>query len=308
MTNSSIQFIPGKEVDTDKWDRCIQEDPNGLIYNTSWYLDTLGAEWDALVKGDYEAVMPLSHRTKYGQSYIFRPFGVQQQGLSGKDSDNPALLEQFIGHIPSHFKYIELYTNASNSVEEVPSSWSVEENVNLILDLNRSYESLYESFSSQTKRNIKKSARQNFKVFEHDPPEVLIRMFRANQGKRYSVSESFYITMLHLMHVLIHKRRGFVWTVQDERNSTVAGMFVMEYKGRSTLLFSATDEFGRETSAMSFAINEFLTLRAENGGMFDFEGSNTPGLKQFYSGFGAVQKNYHLLKINRLPIPLRWFK
>ncbi len=304
----SIRYVKAKDLDVDKWDQCINDDPHGLIYNLSWYLDTLSVEWDALIKDDYKTVMPLVHRTKYKQTYIFRPFGVQQQGLSGLEADKPDVLQDFLDAIPPEFKYIEFYTNSSNDISLVGKTWKVEENVNLILDLNRSYENLFESFSSQTKRNIKKSKKHKFQAFEHDPPEVLMRLFKANQGKKYPVDDSFYTTVLHLMHVLIHKRRGMVWTLHDERNSPIAGIFVMEYKGRCTLLFSAMDDYGRETGAMTHLINEYLTMRAENARIFDFEGSNVPGLKKFYAGFGAAEKNYHLLKLNRLPIPFRWFK
>ncbi|NVK27847.1 MAG: hypothetical protein HWE14_07375 [Flavobacteriia bacterium] len=305
---SSIRFIPAKEVDTDKWDACIKADPEGLIYNTSWYLDTIGVDWDALVLGDYEAVMPLCRRVKYKQHYVFRPFGVQQQGVTGKDADRPELLMDFLSALPSELKYIEFYTNGRNDVSCVSNDWKRKENVNLILRVGSSYENLYSNFSSNTKRNIKKASKLNFKIFEHDPPEVLLRLFKNNQGKKYPVDDAFYPAMRHLMHVLIHKRIGQVWTIQDERNTTVAGIFVMIYQGRATLLFSAMDEYGRDNQAMSHLINEYLLLSSGHIDMFDFEGSNEPGLQRFYGGFGAVQRNYFLLKKNDLPIPFRWFK
>ncbi|KAB2808060.1 hypothetical protein [Phaeocystidibacter luteus] len=305
---SEIRFVPAAELDTDKWDACIKADPEGLIYNTSWYLDTLGVDWDALVLGDYETVMPLSRREKFRQHYVFRPFGIQQQGITGKDADRPEVLNRFLEAIPAELKYIEFYTNARNDISKVPSAWQTKENVNLILRVAGSYENLYSNFSSNTKRNIKKAAKQNWNIFEHDPPEVLLRLFKDNQGKKYPVDDAFYPAMRHLMHVLIHKRIGQVWTLQDERNSTVAGIFVMTYQGRATLLFSAMDDFGRENQAMFHLINEYLLLACGHIDVFDFEGSNEPGLQRFYGGFGAVERNYALLKKNNLPIPFRWFK
>lgn len=305
---SEIRFIPGDQIDTDKWDRCINTDPEGLIYSTSWYLDILGVDWDGLVKGDYETVMPLIRRTKFTFQYMFRPFGVQQLGITGVDADSPQLLRKFLEALPPAYRFVEFYTNARNHPTQLPKRWKVTENVNLVLNLNESYEKIYSSFSKNTKRNVKKCKKRGYSVFEHDPPEVLIRMFQANQGLKYNVSDEFYTTLLHIMHVLIHKRIGQVWTIHDETNTAIAGIFVMHFQNRATLLFSAQDDHGRDTGAMSFLINEYLIMASENMALFDFEGSNVPGLQKFYAGFGAVERNYHCVKINRLPIPLRWMK
>lgn len=301
-----IRFIPASELDTDRWDNCIHTANNGLIYSTSQYLDTTGEDWDALVLDDYAAVMPLVHRKKYGFSYLFRPTGIQQLGITGEGADDAELVRAFLEAVPSTFKLMDVFTNFANTVDELDKSWKSTEQVNLILDLEGSYESIYKRFSSNTKRNLKKAQKHNLSIFEYDSPEVLMRLFRETQGSKYSVSSDFYTKMTHLMHVLIHKKLGRVWTMHDEHNSAVAGVFIMEYKGRATLLFTATSAYGMETHAMTQLINEFLLFRSGHIEVFDFEGSNVPGIHRFYSGFGAREDNYYHLRKNALPIPLRW--
>ena len=73
-----IQYLSHDEIDKPKWDRCIDEAPNGLIYSYSFYLDHMAKHWDGLVlsKGphsdnDYEAVMPLTWNKKYGLHYLY---------------------------------------------------------------------------------------------------------------------------------------------------------------------------------------------------------------------------------------------
>ncbi|GGH65267.1 hypothetical protein [Phaeocystidibacter marisrubri] len=301
-----IRYVKAADLDTDKWDACVHRAENGLVYSTSWYLDILGEDWDALVLNDYEAVMPLVYRSKYSVPYIFRPTGVQQLGLTGEKADDPDRFKAFLEAIPSKYKLMDVFTNSSNAVEELDSSWKKSEQVNLLLELEDTYEGIYRRFSSQTKRNLKKAQKQNFKIFEYDPPEVLIRLFKENQANKYSVSDDFYQKMTHLMHVLIHKKAGRVWTIHDEHNSATAGAFIMEYKGRATLLFTATDEFGRDTHALTYLINEYLVYQSGHLKCFDFEGSNVPGIRKFYAGFGAREDNYyHLRKVN-LPLPFRW--
>lgn len=305
---SDVRYISANDLDVDKWDACVHSDPEPLMYNLSWYLDTLGDDWDGLVKGDYEAVMPVVYGKKFGQSYVYRPFGVQQQGVSGNGADNPRTIAAFVAELTKRFKYCEVYLNHTNPVDTIEKPWKVEEKVNLVLPISGSYENLYENFSKNTKRNIKKAKKNKFVIFEHDPPEVLLRIFKENQGERYKIDEDFFRVILHLMHVLLHKRRAVLWTLHDERNSPVAGIFVVEYKGRATLLFSAMDDYGKEHGAMAHLINEYLVMASGHVSLFDFEGSNELGLERFYKGFGAVHRNYSFLKYNRLPLPFRWLK
>jgi hypothetical protein len=79
-----INYIKHKDVDTEKWDRCIEQSVNGIIYAFSWYLDIVCDEWDALVDDDYESVFPLVKRKKFGINYIYPPFFTQQLGLFSK--------------------------------------------------------------------------------------------------------------------------------------------------------------------------------------------------------------------------------
>ncbi|WP_315816464.1 hypothetical protein [Paraflavitalea speifideaquila] len=56
-----------------KWDRCIADAPNGLIYGYSFYLDKMADNWDGLVLNNYEAVMPLPWKKKWGIYYLAHP-------------------------------------------------------------------------------------------------------------------------------------------------------------------------------------------------------------------------------------------
>jgi len=64
--NGAIQYLTNHEIDKVKWDECINSASNGLIYAYSFYLDHMSKHWDALVLGDYNAVMPLTWNKKYG--------------------------------------------------------------------------------------------------------------------------------------------------------------------------------------------------------------------------------------------------
>jgi hypothetical protein len=62
----NIQYLSHHEIDKTKWDQCISEAENGLIYGYSFILITWQLIGMGLVLNDYEAVMPLTWNKKYG--------------------------------------------------------------------------------------------------------------------------------------------------------------------------------------------------------------------------------------------------
>ena len=68
-----IRYLTNEQIDKIKWDACIDTASNGLVYAYSFYLDSMAKNWDALVLGDYEAVMPLTWNKKYGFYYLYQP-------------------------------------------------------------------------------------------------------------------------------------------------------------------------------------------------------------------------------------------
>ena len=87
-TNYPIRYVPRHEIDTARWDACINRAANPLIYGFHFYLDHMAAgRWDALILGDYEAVMPLTWRRKYGIRYLYQPPYTQQTGIFSARKD-----------------------------------------------------------------------------------------------------------------------------------------------------------------------------------------------------------------------------
>ena len=54
-----LTFVPFEEIDKRKWNGTVYSAPNGNISGYYWFLKSVLKEWDALVEGDYQSVMPL---------------------------------------------------------------------------------------------------------------------------------------------------------------------------------------------------------------------------------------------------------
>ncbi len=69
-----IKYVSHEVIDREKWDKCIDNSTNGLVYAYSWYLDLICDEWNALIENDYESVFPLPFRKKGFIQYTYQPF------------------------------------------------------------------------------------------------------------------------------------------------------------------------------------------------------------------------------------------
>ena len=91
-----IRYVKRKDIDAQKWDECISNSPNGIIYAYVFYLDCMADQWDALVYNDYEAIMPLTWRKKYGVAYLYQPFFTQQSGIFSQQPVTASIIAAFL--------------------------------------------------------------------------------------------------------------------------------------------------------------------------------------------------------------------
>src|SRR3972149_10763281 len=101
-----IHYLKHNEIDKQKWDNCIDTCVNNIIYAYSWYLDIVCPDWNALVKNDYEYIMPLTAGKKYGIEYLYPPYFAQQLGVFSKEKISQEFVEEFLNSIPSDYKFM----------------------------------------------------------------------------------------------------------------------------------------------------------------------------------------------------------
>lgn len=294
-----IRYIINSEIDTDKWDDCIRQAFNGNVYAYSWYLDIVHEDWDALVEGDYEQVMPLPVSKKFGISYIFQPFFVQQLGVFSKSILTPDIVQNFVENIPAEFKLVDINLNSFNTLDS--KLFDLTSNKNHVLDLINKYETLSRKYSTNTQRNLKKSLKSNLSLVKGIKPESLIELFKDNKGKAISNwNEAEYQRLHRLMYMAIYKGKGLVYGVFSEQNQLVAGAFFLKSQFRLIFLFSATNRQAKETAAMTFLIDTVIKEFSPSKMILDFEGSNDKNLARFYKGFGAKEVEYLRFRRNKL--------
>ena len=304
-----IKYVKHEFIDKNKWDKSINSSVNAYIYADSSLLDILtDNSWDALIKDDYEILMPLPYSKKFDFKYIHQPLFIQQLGIFWKNTASNSVLEEFIDAIPNEFKFISLNLNKF-LLGKISTKFLSSINDNFELEISGNYKIIYESYSSNLKRNLKKAEANNLNEIQYVKPEELIKMFRENKGKEIKKLKSKdYNRLQKLIYMLIHKGKAEVKGVIDEHNNIVATALFVSGNGRSIFLFSGNTKEGKKLGAMPYLIDNQIKKLQNQNYILDFEGSNDVNLARFYKSFGAKKFHYESIEINRFKFPLKQIK
>ncbi|MEO6546351.1 MAG: GNAT family N-acetyltransferase [Ferruginibacter sp.] len=300
-----IQYLPYQQVDKKKWDGCIDRAGNGLVYAYSFYLDNMAHCWDALVLNDYEIVMPLTWKKKYGIMYLYQPFCTAALGLFGNDI-NGEMVKEFLKVIPAKFKYWDIYLNYENVYSL--NAFKLYKRTNYILPLNAPYEKLFAAFSTNLKRNIKKAAKLECCVSYDINVQDVVTLAK-KQGKDYSnAGEKDYRHLQTLYQHLHAQGKATCYGVYSASGELLASCVWFFSHRRAYYILAGNHPAGKTAGASHALINQFIKDNAGEDILLDFEGSDVPTLASFYRSFGASVEIYGGLKLNKLPGVLKLFK
>lgn len=299
MSNLSLQYYKRSQIDTAQWDRCIDRAPNGLIYAYSFYLDHMADDWDALVMGNYEVVMPLPKRKKWGVQYVYQPAFMASLGVFGPGL-TAHLVQQFIQAVPAAVKLIDSRLNHGNIFSADTAGFTILHN-NFVLPLQPAYEELYNSYRDNIKRNIKRARQLNNRYAVDIPVGEVIRLSREQLAQGSQLTEADYKNFGLLYDYLHAKRQALACGVYTPANELVASCVYFFSHNRAYYILVGNHPNGRTQGASHFLIDRFISDHAGTSLLLDFEGSDIRNLAFFYSSFGATLEVYPALYINRMP-------
>jgi hypothetical protein len=290
------------EIDIFKWDACISRADNGLIYGYSIYLDSMTTHWDAMVMGDYEAVMPLPWRRKYFVSYLYQPFAVAQLGVFG-NAVSADMVTAFFRAVPGKFRYWDLPLNHQNlfAVTDYP----LYQRANYVLPLNKSYEALNKGYRENIRRNIKKSREYGCTLVKEISIDAVLQLTRFQPVALHEDDLAAFKTLFHRL-----QQQGMAKTygMQGKNGDLLASAVFFFSHNRAYYILVGNHPNGRTLGASHALIDGFIQDHASQNLLLDFEGSDVRNLAFFYSSFGAREENYAAIRLNRLPWWARWMK
>ncbi len=266
----------------------------------------MAGQWDALVLDDYEAVMPLTWRKKWGIKYLYQPAFTQQLGIFFSGDYEEKLLRLFLAEVLVHFKFVEINLNYSN---EVSGTTGITKRTNFILPLNRKYEDLQQDYPGFTIKHLKRAGKANLKYeFTADYLAVL-KLYKKLYAER----------LPHLTHDDYYNFSAVCKKLSDENNLVVrrvlnaagellaAGVFLLD-KNRLYNMSSCITREGKKLQANYFLFDQLIREFSNSKFLLDFEGSDIQGIADFYNHFIPQNQPYPSWRINNLSPIAKLFK
>jgi hypothetical protein len=261
--------------------------------------------WDALVEDDYAAVMPLCRRRKYGFDYLYQPSFTASLGVFGNHPDAP-MLKRFLDHIPARYRLWDIYLNHENCA--IPAGYSFQLRRNYVLPLGAAYVELETCYREHTTRNIRKALRGGYRVSSGTAVSEVIKLYKAQSRPGRKIPETDLNNFLSLCARLA--ARGMLQSrgVVHPTGRLVSAAIFFIGLGRAIYIMAANSAEGLQAGTSHLLLDDFIRENSGKDLLLDFEGSDAPGVAFFYSSFGAQEEKYPALRVNRLPLLLRWLK
>jgi hypothetical protein len=110
------------------------------------------------------------------------------------------------------------------------------------------------------------------------------------------------------MDFCIRNKKGRILAVPASKKRILYGLFIVEVKGRKTMLFVVNTEESRKKRLGYHMVNELIRESAGTRTILDFAGSSIPSIAAFMESFGSKNIPFYRHYRNMLPWPVRWFK
>lgn len=289
----TLHIFAAHVINQQQWDACVSKHSNGLIYAQYDYLDRICDHWSGLVIGDYEAVIPLPWRRKYGFRYYYIPPFIQQLGFIGDTSLLKSIQEELIRKIRSYAWYGDLHFNYSNHL--LASELHCKNRTNYIIDLNRNYGEIYKDYQPDLKHILDKTSGTTLQYSKENVLTDTIRHYQQQYAERMPhLSLEDFARLNELCKFYMDRDQCILRSARSEEGLILSDTLLLKDNKRLYHLLNTTFPDGRKVNSNHWLLDQLLKEFSGQDLLFDFEGSDLPGVKTFYKKFGGhVQPYFH---------------
>jgi len=305
---SDIRYLERDEIDIFKWDNCIRNAPNGLIYARSFYLDAMSENWSALVAGDYQYVMPLTWNKKAGFKYLYQPYFTKSLGVFG-NSRHSFEISSFLNAIPDMYRYWDIDLNENNFVSSDIRNLRQRARRNYLLSLAKDYAHISQQYKRLANRMTKKAIEGQVQIVRSESPALIIQLYRRDYANRHRrIRGSIYEKLTVCSTNAFENNLAETYLAKSPSGETLAYYMILKDEHFIYSLLGGSTKEGKLRGAFYLLTDAIIRDHAGTNKIFRFEGSDIPGVSFFDNLFGPERISYQHLVMNRLPFLIRFFK
>lgn len=287
----NIQIVTRNRLQTEKYDACIASAVHPMPYAFSAHLDVVASRWKVVVLGDYELVMPIAYNRKLlGIPQVYHPFYAQQLGVFGRHQRDVVLVKAMLNALSKFYVRVNMQMNFANPMPKM-QGWNFRQRTNYELSLNQPYSAIKKGYRKGHKANIKASQKEN---------SLERGLISSDAFAKIIATLPTTVSLGPLVELMELYGPASLW-VAKLKNGEIGALgffpFLSKFMGgteRVVYMVGHTTDAGRKAFSGHFLIDSLIRTYADTDTIFDFEGSELPGVASFFKGFGPVDVPYLL--------------
>ncbi|UOE39937.1 hypothetical protein MTP09_08350 [Chryseobacterium suipulveris] len=288
-----IKKLKYSEIDFVKYGKCIDQSVQKNFYAQREILDEVCESWELLVSGDYDFVMPVPIKKKFGFHFVLMPLFCQQLGIFGKETDEK-MEGLFVDFLKKNYKIVNYYFNFQNKI-----SSNFKHKKNYFIETTE-YKLLRKHYFKGRKSTVKTAQYLNFKELNLAENLDFIRNNFKGLDKKSDVEKLFgYMNFLDRQ-----KKLRVFGSFKDEQITNSA--IVIDHDNSLSLLGLVNDEKYRLDNGASFLIDRILQENIQSKS-FDFMGGTIRGIEVFFKSFGAERQEYPIIENSKTDLLRNFF-
>jgi len=289
-----IKRLNYNQIDFDKYQNCIETSVQRNFYVKREILDERCEEWELLVIGDYDFVMPVPLKKKYGLSFVLMPLFCQQLGIFGKSEDKETE-QKFLDYLRENYRVFSYNFNHHNSFNK-----DLKRKKNYFIEATE-YSALRKNYFKGRKSTVKTA--QHLKCKEVNLVDVLDFIKTNYKGLKKKKDLHKFIDY---MNFLQQKEMLVIFAAFKEQQLITLAILISE-KTSFALLGLVSDENYRLDNGASFLIDCILKENIHDKS-FDFMGGNIRGIEVFFKSFGSSLQEYPVIEKSRKDLLINFFR
>ncbi len=275
-----IRLVAHADIDKIRYNSAVHYALNGNTFGYKWYLDAMAREWDVLVEGEYESVLPLPYRPLWlGRQALYQPALVRELGIYSVNILSEKRVNAFWAAIPEVYKLIELQVEPRS--RPTTGDWTVTDSTNYYLRMDKPYPELAADFATDTAARLAIAEAADWQAAATVKPERLAQLFQQGSNTGVAATRKFH-GLQRIMWEALHRGWGFAAGLEDAHGVLVAATFLIYSHGRAVNLISVEAAAAKKGEALLFLFDNLLRSHANHPLVFDFNDHPTLG-----AAFGA---------------------
>lgn len=302
----------------EKYQEFCKKEKNIPVFLRDWWLDNVcrdGQVWDvALVEkgGSIFAAMPYVQMKKLNMISICHPMLTQTMGIYfnypkkqkyyKKLSFEKEMINKILKQLPDFAKFSQSFNYEMTNL--LPFYWSgfdIKVNYTYVIE-NITIENIEEKFETDIRRRRKKANKYGVRVVEGND----IKKFYELNNKtfiRQNINIPYEFSFIeNLYNVCKVNNACKMFFAEDSNGNLIAANFLIFDENTVYYLMGGIDPENKDLGGMDVVQYESIKFALESGRKFDFEGSMIESIEKYFRSFGAIQKPYFNVSIEKSKI------